>query len=220
MAPGWRMKMNKEKIKDILEWIFCIIIAVILALTIKYFIGTPTIVKKTSMYPTLKQDERLILNRIPRTLHKMPERGDIITFEEPSKDYLIKEELEQSVVARYEKEPDTLLKKFTHNVLEINKASFIKRVIALPREHVEIKDNKVFINGEPLDESSYLEEGVITDNGRGECTNFVVPEGCVFAMGDNRAGSMDCRCFGCIPLAKIEGKVLIRITPFSRFGKV
>ena len=83
-----------------------------------------------------------------------------------------------------------------------------------------MRDNKVFINGEPLDESSYLEEGVITDNGRGECTNFVVPEGCVFAMGDNRAGSMDCRCFGCIPLAKIEGKVLIRITPFSRFGKV
>ena len=78
MALEWRMKMNKERIKDILEWIFCIIIAVILALTIKYFIGTPTIVKKTSMYPTLKQDERLILNRIPRTLKKMPEKGKVL----------------------------------------------------------------------------------------------------------------------------------------------
>lgn len=212
--------MSKRKIKDILEWIFCIVIAIVLALLIKYYIGTPTIVKKTSMYPTLKQDERLILNRISRTLHQMPKRGDIITFEEPSKDYLTKEELEKSVIARYENEPNTIFGKFVHNVLDINKASFIKRVIALPGEYVEIKEKKVYINGEALDESAYLEDGVITDNGKGECVNFVVPEGCVFAMGDNRTGSMDCRCFGCIPLEKIEGKVLIRITPLSRFGKV
>lgn len=212
--------MNKEKLQDILEWVGCIVIAVVLALLIKYFIGTPTIVKKTSMYPTLKEEERLILNRIPRTLHKMPERGDIITFEEPSKDYLTKEELEQSVIARYENEPNSLWKKFTYNVLEINKPSFIKRVIALPGEHVEIKNDKVYINGEELDESAYLGADVITDNGRGECTDFIVPENCVFAIGDNRTGSMDCRCFGCIPLEKIEGKVLIRLTPFSRFGKV
>lgn len=212
--------MNREKLQDILEWIGCIVIAVILALLIKYFIGTPTIVKKTSMYPTLKDEERLILNRIPRTLHQMPERGDIITFKEPSKYYLTKEELNESVVARYENEPDSLWKKFTYNVLEINKPSYIKRVIALPGEHVEIKNNKVYINGEELDESAYLGADVITDNGRGECTDFIVPENCVFAMGDNRTGSMDCRCFGCIPLEKIEGKVLIRLTPFSRFGKV
>ena len=56
------MKLD-SKTKDILEWIICIVIAFILALFIRYYIGTPTIVKQKSMYPTLKQDQRLILNR-------------------------------------------------------------------------------------------------------------------------------------------------------------
>ena len=51
-------------------------------------------------------------------------------------------------------------------------------------------------------------------------TDFVVPENYVFALGDNRAGSKDCRAFGCIPLEKIEGKVLFRFWPLSKFGGV
>ena len=70
--------------KDILEWIYCIIIAVVLAVLIKYYVGTPTVVRMSSMYPTLEQDDRLILSRINKTLKKLPERGDIITFEQPS----------------------------------------------------------------------------------------------------------------------------------------
>ena len=46
-----------EKLKDILEWIYCIVIAIALALLIRYFVGTPTVVKQTSMFPTLKQNE-------------------------------------------------------------------------------------------------------------------------------------------------------------------
>ena len=55
---------TKAKMKDIFEWIYCIVIAVVLALLIRYYVGTPTIVKQSSMYPTFKQNERLILNRI------------------------------------------------------------------------------------------------------------------------------------------------------------
>ena len=51
-------------------------------------------------------------------------------------------------------------------------------------------------------------------------TDFTVPENCVFAMGDNRTGSTDCRAFGCIHLKKIEGKVLFRFWPLSKFGGV
>lgn len=54
----------------------------------------------------------------------------------------------------------------------------------------------------------------------GVYSDLIVPENCVFAMGDNRAGSTDCREFGCIPLDKIEGKVWIRFWPFNLFGKV
>lgn len=59
-----------EKTKDIIEWIECIVIAVVLALLIRYFVGTPTVVQQESMFPTLKPGERLILNRIPRTKSK------------------------------------------------------------------------------------------------------------------------------------------------------
>ena len=51
-------------------------------------------------------------------------------------------------------------------------------------------------------------------------SDLTVPENCVFAMGDNREHSTDCRAFGCIPLEKIEGKVLIRFWPLNLFGKV
>ena len=53
-----------------------------------------------------------------------------------------------------------------------------------------------------------------------EVFSITIPENCVFAMGDNRTGSTDCRAFGCIPLEKIEGTVSIRFWPTSKFGGV
>lgn len=208
--------------KNVLEWIECIIIAVVLALLIRYFVGTPTIVKMRSMYPTLVEGDRLILNRLPKTFNKMPNRGDIITFEEPSKLSYLESEVDLSnPVAQYNNEPKSLIGKFEYYVLEWNKRSYIKRVIALPGEHVEIKDGKVYIDGKELDESAYLKDSVVTEAGpNGVFTDFVVPEGCVFAMGDNRPESGDCRRFGCIPLEKIEGTVVMRFWPFSKFGTI
>ena len=208
-----------DKIKNILEWIYCIIIAVVIAILIKYFIGTPTIVKQTSMWPTLEQNDRLILNRLPRTFKKVLERGDIITFEAPSNNAtgILATDIENPV-AKYDNEPTTWWGKFIYDVLEIGKESYIKRVIALPGEHVEIKNGKVYINGEELDEP-YLTDDVITEP-TGALNDFIVPENTVFAMGDNREGSKDCRAFGCIPLEKIESKVVIRFWPLNKFGKV
>ena len=210
---------TKARIKDIIEWIVCIIIALIIAIAFRYFVGTPTIVQQPSMVPTLQPNQRLWLNRWVRTTKKMPSRGDIITFEAPSKLELSSEEIAQSAVARYENEPTSLWKKFSYYVLEVNKTSYIKRVIGLPGDHVEIKDGKVYLNGEEQQES-YIQSGVVTDNGHGNCTDIIVPENCVIAMGDNRAQSSDCRRFGCIPLDKIESKVWIRIWPLNLFGKI
>ena len=206
-----------EKVKDILEWIYCIVIAVILALLFRYFIGTPTIVKQVSMKPTLVENQRLWLNRWGRTTKKMPERGDIITFEAPNKASYNKVN-NDNPIAKYDNEPTGFWNKFTYYVLEIGKDSYIKRVIALPGEHVEIKNGNVYINGEQLQED-YLPEGIVTDT-ESELDDFIVPENCVFAMGDNRNHSTDCRAFGCIPLEKIESKVWIRIWPLNLFGKV
>ena len=207
------------KVKNIIEWGYCIIIAIVIAILIKHFIGTPTIVQMDSMYSTLVQGDRLILNRIPRTFKKMPKRGEIITFEAPSKQKYDAGEADLSnPVAKYDYKPKNIFENFTYNVLEIKKTSYIKRVIGVPGDHILIKDGKVYVNGEELNES-YLDEGTIT-NATGYFNDFTVPENSVFAMGDHRSVSMDCRVFGCIPLEKIESTVWIRFWPLNKFGKV
>jgi len=138
------------KVKNILEWVYCIVIAVVLALLFRYFIGTPTIVKQISMYPTLEQNQRLWLNRWGRTTKTLPKRGEIITFEEPSKVSYNENEINQeNPVAQFEQR--TGWNWFVNNFLEMGKKrSYIKRVIALPGEHVKIENGKVYINGNEL----------------------------------------------------------------------
>lgn len=211
---------TKAKMKDIFEWIYCIIIAVVLALLIRYYVGTPTIVKQSSMYPTFKQNERLILNRIYRTKKTVPQRGEVITFESPSLSYVDPSNANlNNPTAEYENEHNGWFSKFVYNVLEIGKTSYIKRVMGLPGEHVQIKDGKVYINGEELEEN-YLSENVVTESTDGAFTDLVVPEGTVFVMGDNRGASSDSRRFGCIPYDKIESKVCLRFWPLNRFGVI
>ena len=210
---------TKARVKDIIEWIVCIIIALIIAIAFRYYVGTPTIVQQPSMVPTLQPNQRLWLNRWARTTKKMPSRGDIITFEAPSKLDLTSADIAENAVARYENEPTSMWSKFSYYVLEVNKTSYIKRVIGIAGDHVVIKDGKVFVNDQELQET-YLPSGIVTDSGHGNCTDVIVPENCVFAMGDNRSQSSDCRRFGCIPLNKIESKVWIRIWPLNLFGKI
>lgn len=206
-----------EKVKDIIEWGYCIAIALVLALLFRYFIATPTIVKQRSMFPTLQENQRLILNRTFRITHKKPQVGDIITFEAPSKDYNKLSADQSNPVAIYDNEHKGIFSKFVYNCLEITKTSYIKRVIATAGDHVKIEDNHVYINGK-LFEEPYLEPDVVTTSE--VFYDFIVPEGYIFAMGDNRTKSTDCRALGCIPLDKIEGIVIFRFWPFNVFGKI
>ena len=194
------------------------IIAIVLALLVRYYLGTPTIVKQPSMNNTLAEGQRLILSRITRTTHGTYERGDIITFEAPSESYLSAYQIDnENPVAIYNYKPEGILSKFVYNVLELNKISYIKRVIGVSGDHIVIQDGKVYLNGEELDEP-YVAQGAKTKSN--VYTDIIVPEGYVFAMGDNREHSTDSRVFGCIPIEKIESKVWIRFWPFSKFGKV
>lgn len=207
---------KKEIIKEILEWIYCIIIAIVLALIVRYYVGTPTVVQMTSMDPTFKQGDRLILNRLAITFHSDLKRGEVITFEAPSSRYESSAEVDLSnPIAKYENEPKNLFSKFTYYVLDINKKSYIKRIIGLPGDHIKIENGNVYVNGEILNED-YLAEGVKTPNR--VFSELTVPEGYLFLMGDNRGGSMDSRELGCIPISKVESKVALRFFPFDRFG--
>lgn len=208
--------MNSN-IKNVLEWVYCIVIAFVLALLFRYFIGTPTIVRQRSMYPTLQENQRLVLNRTFRFGNSLPKKSQIITFEAPTRSYEAWEVDQSNPVAIYNNEPQGIFNKFVYHVLELTKRSYIKRVIGLPGDHVKIENGSVYINGELLEEE-YLQPDVVTES---EIFNdFIVPEGYVFAMGDNRTKSTDCRSFGCIPADKIEGIVIFRFWPFNVFGKV
>jgi signal peptidase I len=206
------------KIKNIIEWTYCILIAVVIALAVKYFIGTPTVVRQTSMNNTLQEGQRLWLNRWIRTVKGTYKVGDIITFEAPSDSYITLDKINFDYpVAKYNNIPKSLWSKFAYYVLETTKTSYIKRVIGVAGDHIKIENGKVYRNGQELNET-YLSEGTTTEGKT--FSDIVVPEGYVFAMGDNRNHSTDCRDFGCIPVEKIESKVAFRFWPLNKFGKI
>lgn len=93
----------------------------------------------------------------------------------------------------------------------------IKRVVGLPGETVEIKDNQVYINGEVLEEP-FLPEGVPTIPHNPAFNKVVLAENEYYCLGDNRNNSNDSRSFGPVPQANIMGKLLIRFYPFDHFG--
>lgn len=144
----------------------------------------PTVVSGESMYPTLNDKECLIVNRLSY-LNDAPKRGDIIVF---------KTDLIDHKTNKYK--------------------NLVKRVIALPGEHVVIKNSEVFINDEKLSES-YLHR--VYTNGE---VDMIVPQNHIFTMGDNRPRSEDSRQIGVINLNDVIGKISIRLYPINKVGTV
>lgn len=202
---------EKSFFREAIEWIVCLVAALVIAVVIKYFVFTPTLVQQGSMTPTILNNERVIINRLVRTFKIPLFRGDIVTFEKP-------DATNSDGTAYYNERTGTMdfVKK---DLLEIGKISFIKRIIGIEGDHVKITSTgDVYVNDVKLDET-YLEKDLKTPI-TGDFYDLVVPAGHIFVMGDNRDGSSDSREFGCIPLEKVEGRVKYRIWPFSNFGKI
>ena len=161
---------------EIKDWVVSILIAVVLAFFIRYFIVELYMVEGPSMRPTLVNSERLVVNKFIYRF-KTPEKGDVLVF-------------------RYPKDPSR---------------DFIKRVIGVAGDTIEIKEGRVFLNGQ------LLNEGYILEKTRGSYPLSTVPAGTIFVMGDNRNNSEDSRFrdVGFVPLEMIKGKAVMIFWPFD-----
>lgn len=101
---------------------------------------------------------------------------------------------------------------------------WIKRVIGLPGEVIDIIEGNIYIDGKALDESVYLNEAGISSLNPVLTTvvtyPYTIPENHYFLLGDNRLESKDCRYFGPVPEEDISGMAVYKIYPFSQAGKI
>ena len=107
------------------------------------------------------------------------------------------------------------------NWSEGNGVPFIKRVIGLPGDRVELRDGKVFVNDVELDEPYLFKENGVaqpTEPQAGGASEWLVPDGELLLMGDHRQMSADSRSFGPIPISHVIGRAWLRYWPFDTFG--
>ncbi len=201
-------------LKEVWEWIYTIVIALVVVLFIKSFIFDIVRVDGPSMYPTLVHNDRLIITK----LGYKPEAGDIIILDSTYKD---REEYFENYEETTGKDLNKLEKTIKYFSLPENLKHryYVKRIIGMPGDTVDIKNGKVLVNDEVLDEPYYTGITGMTD-GRVDYP-VTVEEGHVFVMGDNRPNSKDSRSadLGLVPIDAISGKSQLRIWPFFAFGK-
>lgn len=102
-----------------------------------------------------------------------------------------------------------------------NGVPFIKRIIGLPGDKVELKDGVVYVNGTALDEPYIFKDSGVpqtTEPAAGGASEWLVPDGDLLVMGDHRQDSADSRSFGPIPISHVIGRAWLRYWPFDTFG--
>lgn len=115
---------------------------------------------------------------------------------------------------------DKSIKRFDIVVIYKSDIRLIKRVIGLPGESIEYKDNELYINGKVIEDVALIRTGDFTLH---ELYNIdKIPEGYYFVMGDNRTVSKDSRYYdiGLIKKSEIAGTTSFRLFPFNKIGKI
>jgi len=218
--------MNPRWLKTLKEYVEALIVAAILALVIRAFVVQAFKIPTGSMLETLQIGDQLLVSKfqyglkIPFTEHVLipisdPQRGDIIVFEYPF---------------------DEALDANRPNLRDVD---FVKRVVGLPGDTVEIRAKEVFVNDKPvtgpyvqhvrediepsplpeghppisLDQVTYFDHcedgGSICRAKRDWMPKVTVPEGKYFVMGDNRDESFDSRFWGFVSRESIKGKAMV-----------
>ncbi|MEN2776959.1 signal peptidase I [Acetivibrio clariflavus] len=196
---------EKERPNYLIEafkWSLVVIVAIFIALILRAYVFEWVVVEGPSMENTLYSRQVLFVNKIVYTFVP-PKRGDIIVFKvsEGNLDYI--------PIAKN-------IPVLSSLIPPKNEIDYIKRVIGLPGDEIDIIDGYVYINGNKQKES-YVKGSTVKQSFELPC---VVPENKVFVMGDNREVSKDSRQFGFVDMEKIKGKAVFRIRPLKEFGSI
>lgn len=182
---------REPKWKGLLEWLGVFVVAFVVFALIRVFVVSPFVVPSGSMEPTILVGDQVFAQRVSAHLGDTPEVDDIVVFKNPISDS-------------------------SHEIL-------VKRVVARAGQTVDMIDGQVYVDGVALKEPYVVGEsyplpmqapGVSIDY------PYVVPEGSLWMMGDNRENSSDSRYFGAVPTDNVVGTVFFRYWPFSRIGSM
>lgn len=176
-------KNNNSWQDSVSDWLVSIIVAVALAFCIRTFLVEPYMVEGSSMYPTLVNHERVMVDKLSYFFAD-PKKGEIIVF-------------------RYPKDQSR---------------DFIKRVIAVGGDTIEMRQGKVFVNGTMLNEGYIYKDDPKGPN-LSDYKKSVVPEGHIFVLGDNRNNSEDSRFADVdfVPLQLVKGRAALVFWPLDQF---
>lgn len=200
------------------EYTEAILIALLLALLIRTFVIQAFKIPSGSMEKTLLIGDHILVSKFAYGTH--------IPNEIPFLNIKLFEDI--ILFSKVPKREDIIVFKFPKD----ERRDFIKRVIGLPGDLLEVRRQKIYINGKLLEDSHARHTEMASNSAlvpRDDFGPVLVPEGYVFVMGDNRENSQDSRYWGFLSVDKIRGKALMiywswnRIenwVRFERFGKI
>ncbi len=208
------MKKIFHFVKETADTVFW---ALLIALVVRAFLFQVFWIPSASMEPTYDINDRIIVERIsiglPNPLFDMND-SPVFLFNIPNPLYNTRFPLSSIRYIfkwRSPKRFEVIVFKYPHDPVGTRR-DFIKRIIALPGEEVEIKNGVVYVDNQPLVEHHTM----YYDNYN--MKKIKVPQNCYFVMGDNRPNSADSRYWGFVPEDNIIGTAFLRIWPITKFG--
>jgi signal peptidase I len=190
--------MNHKKKSAIREWIESIVVAFILAMIIRALLVQAFKIPTGSMRPTLMEGDVILVDKFSY--------GAKIPFTDTRLPGLRKIQRGDVVVFIYP---------------EDHKKDFIKRLVGLPGDTVEIKNGTIYVNGNPLLDSVFSQRYYYNRGDfAGEGEKIVVPKDNFFFLGDNSASSKDSRYWGFVPWKNILGRALLIYWPVNRIRMI
>ena len=190
--------IGKQIIHEIGEWLYAIVIALVVAILVHIFVGQITRVSGESMENTFHNGDFLVVSKWDHIRGITPNYDDIVIIDSRvNRERTWKDDV-TDVVSNY-------LSIFSKDAERHD--AWVKRVIGLPGDKLEFKDGHVWRNGKELEEP-YTKDPTMNYS---QTAPVIVPEGHVFVMGDNRNHSSDSRFIGPVPIKNVIGNVVWHI---------